>query len=189
MNTRTLPTSVEIAGKQCEFNSDFRDVIDVLIAMDDPNLTKPEKLIVSLNLFYKTDDCLNDSDTAITEMFSFVTMSDENFKNATTHRPESVHKLYDWDKDFNIIVAPINRILGYDVRGKDYVHWWTFLSAFMEIGESTFSTYVAIRDKLNHGRKLEKYEEKILKEHREDIILKAKVDNTTQSLLDEIMGV
>jgi len=137
-------------------------------------------------LFYKTDDCRECMDEAIKEMLMFVTMSD---KPEDSNSPTSGKALYDWEKDFKIIIAPINRVLGYDVRGKEYLHWWTFLSAFMEIGESTFSTYVNIRDKMARGKKLEKYEEKILKEHREDIILKEKVDDTTQSLLDEIMGV
>ena len=186
MNLTTLPTSVEIDGKVLEFNSDYRVILKMFKAFTDPNLTKPEKLIVGLNLFYKTDDCNGCMDEAIIEMLKFVTMSDdtEQSQSSVNSKP-----LYDWEKDFNIIIAPINKILGYDVRGKEYLHWWTFLSAFMEIGECTFSTYVSIRDKLQHGKKLEKYEQKILKEHREDIILKEKVDDTTQAMLDEIMGV
>ena len=187
MNLRTLPKSVEINGIECEFNSDFRDILDIFEAFNDPNLTKAEKLIVGLNLFYKTDDCLDDVDFATKYMMQFLSMSDNEEPSGSAK--ESSKPLFDWQKDFSIIIAPINRILGYDVRSKDYVHWWTFLSAFMEIGECTFNTYVGIRDKLNRGKKLEKYEEKILKEHREDIILKKRVDDTTQSLLDEIMGV
>lgn len=189
MQIKRLATSVNIAGKDCEFYADFRDIIDVLSALDDPNLTKPEKLIVALNLFYKTDDCMDDTNAAINEMFSFIAMDEDPEDSNKSSRPQSITPLYDWEQDFNIIVAPVNRILGYDVRSKDFVHWWTFLSAFMEIGECTFNTYVGIRNKLNCGRKLEKYEEKILKEHREEIILKKRVDDTTQSLMDEIMGV
>ena len=58
----------------------------------------------------------------------------------------------------------------------------------MEIGECTFSTYVGIRDKLNKGKKLEKYEEQILRDNRDKIILKKKYDATTQELMDEVMG-
>ena len=62
------------------------------------------------------------------------------------------------------------------------------MSAFMEIGECTFSTYVHIRKKLQRNIKLEKYEEKIYKEHRDEIILPKKYDKTTQELMDLIMG-
>lgn len=75
-----------------------------------------------------------------------------------------------------------------DGRGKDYLHWWTFLSAFMEIGECTFNTYVGIRDKLRRGKKLDKFEQKLYNENRDKIILKKKMDSTTQALLDEILG-
>ena len=102
--------------------------------------------------------------------------------------PKNAKPLYDWDKDFDIIVSPINRIVGTDVRGLDYMHWWTFLSAFMEIGECTFNTFVGIRDKMNRGVRLEKWEEKIYRDNKDRITLKKRVDSTTQSLMDEIMG-
>ena len=58
----------------------------------------------------------------------------------------------------------------------------------MEIGDCTLNTFMGIRDKLNKGKKLEKYEERIYKENRDKIILKKKYDKTTQSIIDEIMG-
>ena len=186
MDFTKLPTSVEIAGKECEFNSDFRDILEVFKAINDPDLLPAEKSIVSLNLFYKTDDCLADVQEALKQMDNFICMSEVNDKS---NSGGSQKRLYDWEKDFNIIIAPINKILGYDVRGKEYVHWWTFLSAFMEIGECTFSTYVGIRDKLNKSKKLEKYEERILRENKDKVLLKKKVDDTTQALMNEIMGV
>lgn len=183
MDRYKLPTSTEIDGVECEFNSDFRDILKIFEIMNDPDLLETERLIVALHFFYKTDDYKADIMEATVQMLDFVTMG-EHDDGKPAQKP-----LYDWEQDYNIIVAPINKTLGYDVRGTEYLHWWTFLSAFMEIGECTFNTYVGIRDKLNKNRKLEKYEEKILKDNREKIILKQKVDSTTQSLMDEIMGV
>ena len=68
-----------------------------------------------------------------------------------------------------LYLHPINKIIGSDVRGLKYLHWCTFLSAFVKIGECTFSTFVAIRDKLNRGVKLDKSEERIYKENRDRI--------------------
>ena len=59
----------------------------------------------------------------------------------------------------------------------------------MEIGECTFNTYVGIRDKLNRGKKLESWEEKIFKENRDKIILKKKYDDTTQDMINDILGI
>lgn len=172
-----------IAGTECEFNSDFRDIIKIFEPLTDPDLLNNEKVIVSLDMFYKTDDYKKDLETAIKDMFFFIDMGDTD-STAKHEKP-----VYDWNQDFNIIVAPVSRIIGKDVRGMEYLHWWSFLNAFMEIGECTFSTYVSIRSKLNKGKKLEKYEEKIFRENKNKVLLKKKVDTFTQNLLDEVLGV
>lgn len=187
MDKYHLPKSVKIDDKDIEIYSDYRDIIALFEPLNDPDLLDFEKITVALGMFYKTDEYLHNIDEAVKQMFSFITMNDDFADDDRSNK--SSKPLYDWNKDFNIIVAPINKILGYDVRSVDYLHWWTFLSAFMEIGESTFSTYVEIRDKLNKGKKLEKWEEQLLKENRDKIIIKTKVDSTTQALMDEIMGI
>lgn len=184
MNKYTLPTSIEIEGVICEFNSDYRDILHIFEALNDPDLLDEEKIQVALYLFFKDDKYKTNIEIAIKEMFAFITNNtDEDKTNSANSKP-----LFDWEQDFNIIVAPINKVLGTDARGLEYLHWWTFLSAFMEIGECTFSTYVSIRDKLNKHKKLEKYEKKIYEEHKSEIVLKQKYDSTTQALMDEIMG-
>lgn len=183
MDRRRLITSIDINGVICEFNTDFRDIIDIMNILDDPDLLEIERIEIALEYFYKDDNYKVDVRKAAENMFEFITLDSET-KGKSSNKP-----LFNWEKDFNIIIAPVNRILNTDVRGLDYLHWWTFLSAFMEIGESTFSTYVTIRDKLNRGKKLEKYEERIYRDNRDRIILKPKVDSTTQALLDEVMGV
>ena len=182
MNKYRLPKSILIGDTECEINTDFRDILQIFEILNDPDLLDQEKIIIALDWFYVTDDYLQDLEFAVKEMFDFINAGEPESTTRDT-KP-----LYDWNQDFDIIVAPVNRILGTDVRGLDYLHWWTFLSAFMEIGECTFSTYVSIRDKLNKHKKLEKYEERIYKENRDKIVLKKKYDFTTQALIDEIMG-
>lgn len=191
MDRYTLPTTVTINENEYKINSDFRNILRIFQCLQDPDLLESEKLYCALNLFYDNDfdnakelfNYLVDIETALNEMMLFINCGESEIKQSNNQKP-----LYDWEQDYNIIVAPINRILGVDVRGLPYLHWWTFFSAFMEIGECTFSTFVSIRDKLNRGKKLEKYEEKILKDNRDKIILKKKYDTTTQDLLDEVMG-
>lgn len=186
MNKYTLPTSVNIDGVECQFNTDFRDILNIFNILSEPNLLEFERVSIALDLFYKDENYKINIEEAIKIMFAFMSQEEEyeESKDSGSSKP-----LYDWEQDFNIIIAPINRILGYDIRSKEYVHWWTFLSAFMEIGECTFSTYVSIRDKLNKNKKLEKYEERLLRENKDKILLKKKVDDTTQALMNEIMGV
>ena len=184
MDKYRLPKSVMIEDCEVPIDTDFRNILKIFEILNDPDLLTEERVLISLDWFYDSDDYCKDIELATKEMFSFICMDDiENQK------PSNSKPVYDWEADFDIIVAPVNKILGTDVRGLEYLHWWTFLSAFMEIGESTFNTFVGIRTKLNKGVKLEKYEEKILKENRDKIILKPKVDSVTQQLMDEIMGV
>lgn len=186
MNKHTLPKSVEIAGQECAIDTDYRNILDIFEILNDPDLLPQEAAFIAMDWFYEDKTYKLDVKTALTEMFSFIACGDDNEKKKSNGYEKE--KLYDWDFDFNIIIAPINKILGYDVRGVEYLHWWTFMSAFMEIGESTFSTYVGIRKKLSRNIKLEKYEEKIYKEHRNEIILPKKYDKGTQELIDLIMG-
>ena len=64
--------------------------------------------------------------------------------------------LYDWEQDWNLIVAPVNHVLGHECRSMEYLHWWTFLGAFAEIGECAFAQVVHIRSQLKSGKSLDK---------------------------------
>lgn len=183
MNKYRLPTETVIAGKTVPFKSDFRDILYLFEILNDPDLLDHERILLAAENFYETDDYMEDIDTAISDMMEFIRGGTEDSNAKTSKKP-----LYDWEQDYDIIVSPINRVVGKDIRGLEYFHWWTFISAFMEIGESTFSTFVSIRDKKNRGVKLEKWEERIYKENKERINLTKKVDSTTQSIMDEILG-
>ena len=52
MNKYRLPTSINIDGVECEFNSDYRDILHIFEALNDPDLLDEEKTMVALQLFY-----------------------------------------------------------------------------------------------------------------------------------------
>ena len=68
----------------------------------------------------------------------------------------------------------VNKVNNADVRATDYMHWWTFFGLYMEIGESTFSTVVSIRDKKRKGKKLEKWEQEYYKNNKSIVDLHQK---------------
>ena len=70
--------------------------------------------------------------------------------------PHRAPRLVDWEQDFTYIVAPINRVTGQEVRAVEYMHWWTFLLAYYEIGDCTFAQIVRIRDLRARGKPLDK---------------------------------
>ena len=75
-------------------------------------------------------------------------------------------RLVDWEQDGPVIIPAVNRVLGREVRALEHLHWWTFLGAYMELGECLFTTVLGLRQKRAKGKKLEKYEQEFLRENR-----------------------
>lgn len=145
------------------------------------DLTQQEKIICALKIFYVDFEKITDLKKAVETMFLFVNVNREEKPN------DNAPVLIDWQQDLPLIIPPINRILGFEVRTVKYLHWWTFMGAFAEIGECAFNTFVGIRAKRLKGKKLEKYETEIYKSNKDKIDIRKRYDKQTQDLLDEIM--
>lgn len=176
-----LPTFVEISGQNHPIRNkcDYRVVLDAICAINDNELTEEEKIKCALFVFYEDISKIDDYNKAVEEMFRIIN-NGEDEEQTSGNKP----RLMDWEHDFPVLAAPINRVLGYEVRSAEYVHWYTFLSAYMEIGECTFSTIVSIRSKRAKGQKLDKWEIEYLREHRKQIELPVKLTAEEQELLD-----
>lgn len=178
-----LPTNLNINGKDYKIRSDFRAVLDILTALKDPNLSNYEMALVLLQILYIDYDEIDDYQEAINKAIWFIDCGEEY--KPTRNKPA----LMDWEQDFKLIVAPINRILGYECRQADYLHWWSFISAYYEIGECAFSNIVSIRNKKQRHKKLEKWEQEFYRDNREMIDLKKRISDETQKEIDDILGV
>lgn len=177
-----LPIAVEINGKSHPIRNkcDYRVVLDVICALNDNELTDEEKIKCALFIFYEDISEIDDFETAIKEMFRIINGGEEQ-EESQEQKPQ----LMDWEHDFPQLAPPISRVLGYDVRTPDrYCHFWTFLGAYMEIGECTFSTIVSIRTKRAKGKKLDKWEEEYIREHRKMVELPRKLTAEEQEFLD-----
>lgn len=151
MSAWNLPTSICIAGEEYEIRSDFRAVIDILIACSDPELTDYQKMDVMLDILYVEDIPLSGYEEACQKACEFI---DAGVKPDS--KPK--HRLMDWEQDASIVIPAVNKVAGMEVRSVPYLHWWTFLGYFMEIGESLFSQVVSIRQKKAKHQKLDKWE-------------------------------
>ena len=47
-----LPTSLAVCGTEYEINSDFRAILDIIIALNDVDLIDSEKAFFALGFFY-----------------------------------------------------------------------------------------------------------------------------------------
>lgn len=182
----TLPKTVEIDGKTFGIRYDFRVIIEILIMLNDPDLSNDDKAEALLEMFYLNPEEITNVREAVDEAYKFI---DGN----SNRKPQKGPRLTDWEQDFDYIVSPVNRVLGYDCRAVDYdsenntggLHWWTFVSAYMEIGgDCLFSQIVSIRDKQARGKKLEKYEREWLRRNADIVKIKTKYSDNESSLID-----
>lgn len=163
-----LPTSVIIVGEQHEIRSDYRAILDICNALVDPELSAQERAAVALDIFYPAfeeipQDCYND---ALKLMYWFINCGAEQ----THDKPHT--KLVEWEQDFRYIVAPINRVTGKEIRSVDYMHWWTFIAAYYEIGDCLFAQIVRIRDRKAHGKPLDKSDREWYAKNRDLVDIK-----------------
>ena len=155
-----LPTSITIEDRQYQITNDgdYRVVLDCFSALSDNELSEDEQVLASLLIFYNefTDlDDLPDSDTVAkltTEMCKFFNCGQEEIGASTSQQ------VINWESDSMIITAAINNVAHTEIRSVPYCHWWTFMGYYLSIGESVLSTVVGIREKLNRGKELEKWE-------------------------------
>lgn len=176
-----LPTAVEVNGTEYPVRSDYRDILTIIEALSDAELSDEDKAEALLAIFYPDFEDIPqvDYEEAISRCMAFINCG-ESPKNE-----KRGPKLMDWQQDFPLIVAPINRVLGKEVRSMDYLHWWTFMSAYQEIGDCLFAQVVGIRRKRAKGKKLDKSEQEFYKQNRELVDFKRQYTAHDESVVSK----
>ena len=179
MSAWDLPTTLNIRGTEYRIRSDFRAVLDVLTAMNDPDLFMPDadeweqqavRMSVMTTIIYLDYELIPREDyrEACEKAIQFIDMG------MTENNSRPSPRLMDWEQDAQIIIPAVNRVLGKEVRALEYMHWWTFMGAYMEIGDCLFSQIVSVRGKKAKGKKLEKWEKEFARENKDLVELKTK---------------
>ena len=175
-----LPTAFVFGGDTYEIRSDYRAILDIITALNDPELDSQEKMIVSLGIFYPRFDEMNVTDyqEAIRKCFWFINGGKDN-----SEMDAQPHKLIDWEKDFRYIASPINKAIHTDIRAVEYCHWWTFLSYFDDIGECTLSQIVHIRDLKARHKPLDKQDREWYRKNRHLVDMETHYTNAENEIL------
>ena len=175
----SLSSKVEIDGRSYEIRTDFRVILEIFVMLDDPDLTDADKTEALLRMFYVNRP--SDTDEALKAFSEFA-----DPRNAGRTASKVSSRFLDWQQDFDLMIAPINHILGFECRAAEYLHWRTFLSAYLEIPpESVFARVLRIREKLRTGKKLEKYERTWYNKNRDLVHLKPKFSQSEEAILKE----
>lgn len=185
-----LPKSVNIGGTDFEIRYDYRVILEIIEAINDPELTDEDRAIDVLQMFYVDWDEIEDYQAALQELMVFMNGGKEDTEQ------KKGPKLVDWEQDFQYIVAPINRVAGQDIRGIPYdietntggYHWYSVLSAYMEIGDCLFAQIVNIRSKKASGKKLDKSEKDFYKKNRTAVEIKTKYTQAEKDFFARMFG-
>ncbi|MBP0975203.1 MAG: hypothetical protein J6S92_00610 [Oscillospiraceae bacterium] len=162
-----LPETLDISGRSYGINADFRNVLRIFDAFQDAALTDAEKAYICVQRLYTDSVPAVQYVEAVERAYWFCGGGD-----IPKSEPEPF-KMLDWTHDEQIMIPAVSRAAGVpDIRTLPFLHWWTFLGLFGEIGEGLFSTVLHIRQKLGRGEKLEKWEQKYLKHNKELIRLR-----------------
>ena len=182
MRNWDLPKTVEIYGKEYKIRNqcDYRVVLDVISALNDKELDEESQIKCALFIFYDDLSYLEnlieqgkyEAYQSIIKALCEEMMKIINIGEMPDKDEPSKPKTMDWEHDFNNVMPPINRVLGYSVRDENnYTHWWDFIGAYMEIGDCYFAQIVSIRSKIRKGKKLDEQNRQFYKEHKKEIDL------------------
>lgn len=172
-----LPIKLDVDGVKYDIHTDFRSVLAVIQAFNDNALSDRAKAIICLKL-YKTPP--KNTKEALKKAIWFIDGGDMPKSKALPQ------KIMDWEQDEAIIFPAVNKVAGQETRTADYIHWWTFLGYFNEIGDGLFSQVMSIRTKRAKGKKLEKYEVEFLKSHKDLVEIRQKLTAEEQEELNFI---
>lgn len=180
------PTKLYFDNTEHKIRYDMWSILNIIKCFNDYELTDEERIIISLEIFYLDTNKINNYEEAINKMNWFIDCGNDYSKQNKNN-----YKIMDFEQDFNLIKSPVNRILGYDIGDKN-IHWWTFMSAYMEIfsiDNNLYYNVINIRQKIKKGEKLEKYERKFYNENIDIIELKNKLTPQQQQEAKKLFGV
>ncbi len=183
MTSWVLPKTATIGGAEYELHTDYRDILEIMGYLDDPNTPEYLRWQIAVALFFEGEMPTKDMQAAMEYLASFISCGEKDSKTGP--------KLLDWEQDARAIIADVNKVAGREIRSLPYLHWWTFLAYFQAIGEGQLSAIVSIRDKLRRGKKLEKWEQDFYRENKSRVDFKKKYsaeDLAEQERLKKLLG-
>lgn len=142
-----LPTKIRVNDNVYDINYDYRTIINILLAFEDAELTKDEQMYIMLKNLYKQDIPENDIEEALKKGIKFIDggVVEENKANEK--------RIYSFKKDGNYIFSGINQTHHIDLTEKTNLHWWVFLSLFMDMSaDCTFGELVYYRKRKNENK-------------------------------------
>ena len=169
-----LPNSLSFGGRAWRIDADYRQVLRVLAAGEDPVLSDAEKATLCLYNLYVNFGEIPPTlwQAAYDAAVAFIDHGSA---------PSGGARTMDWTQDADLIFPAVNRVAGFEVRSVAFMHWWTFLGYFMELRDSVYATVLALRQKRAAGKKLEKWEQDYWRQNRALCELRPRYDRAERA--------
>lgn len=175
-----LPTSINIKGREYAIRHDFRPCLEIILMFEDVDLTDAEKVQGMIEILFEEEPPI--CEETIVEAIKFLDMGMESGTGTGTS-----DRMFSWTQDSNYIFSAIDKVLGFSSRRCEYLHWWEFMGAFMEIGECIFSTIIYMRKQKKKG-KLTKEEKEYWAENRNMFELQQLYTEAEQAQIDRFLA-
>ena len=155
-----LPTAILIDGQVCRINASYRACLTIIMAFEDNSLTNAEKAMILLDLLYI--DKPPDFSIAFEKGIQFLDCGEVGKGS----NGEYQGRKYSFSYDEKYIYSGVNQVLNGRLSTGEFVHWWEFVMAFMELPEGCImSKILYYRTQFAKG-KLTKEEKQVYYENR-----------------------
>lgn len=176
-----LPTAIDIKGEIYDINANYQTGLKIITAFEDTELTQFEKCMVLVELLYK--DIPEDLNEAVKQGIRFLDCGEGNEGSGSS---DSIRK-YSFTQDDKYIFSAVDKVLNGKLSKGDFVHWWEFVLAFMELPEDCMiSKLIYLRTQKAKG-KLSKEERELYYSIKNLVDLENDYNQEEQKEIDEFM--
>lgn len=176
-----LPTAILVDEQVCRIDASYHTCLKIIMAFEDNTLTNAEKAMVMIDLLYIDKPASFNS--AFEKGIQFLDCGEAGRRDVE----EPTDRKYSFSHDEKYIYSGVNRVLNGRLSTGEFVHWWEFVMAFMELPEDCImSRIIYFRTRFAKG-KLTKEEKQVYYENRSMFELPLDLSADEQAKADEFM--
>jgi hypothetical protein len=180
--TSGLPTKISVNGEVCRIRADYQTGLKIIMAFEDKELTSIEKAMILLELLYI--DKPKDIQTALEKGVLFLDCGEE--RRGGEESGDTSRK-YSFAHDEKYIFAGVNKALNGKLSTGDFVHWWEFVLAFMDLPEDCLMSKI-IYYRTQHAKgKLTREEQEVWAKNRDLFELPVEMTAEEETTLNDFM--
>lgn len=147
--TQKLPTKIKVNDNIYDINYDYKTILNIILAFEDEDLFYEEQLYVLIHALYKQKIPECDLEEAVIKGIKFIDCGEESKDDKQIKKP----RLYSFSKDGNYIFSGINQTHHTDIEEKENLHWWKFMSFFMDMStDCMFGELMYYRTRKQEGK-------------------------------------